>query len=223
MNIAIRTFVALAIVVFLVSCQSTSKDQFTDSGFHITDVQVSMPDQTETHKALQYTDKFGVMLDNTISHYAYEYNATRANPTKSYQLNVKIEKVHFKNALASLLVGDANHMSGSASLIDRSTGQQVHSAEISYVDSASAALNGISGAVLSVVVKKQAAEGTLSKGFAGNTMRKFFPSVKLSKPASDRLKSKTVYQTMTRPMSPLSVSDSQLPSEEPEVASPPAS
>lgn len=163
-------------LVFVASCQSASKKTaFSETGFHIADVQISMPAQEATNKLLQYTSSFGPVIDNTISNYASEYNATRANVTQSYVLDVNIEKVHFKNAVASLLVGDANRVSGTASLVDPTSNQQVHTFPFIYLDAASGALNGITGAVLSIVVKKEAAEATMSKGIADAVMRKVFP------------------------------------------------
>ena len=205
---------ALLAIVFIASCQSAAKKTaFSETGFHITDVQVSMPPQEATNKLLQYTGTFGPVIDNTISNYAYEYNSTRANVTKPYMLDVNIEKVHFKNAVASLLVGDANRVSGTASLVDPKSNEKVHTFPFIYLDAASGALNGITGAVLSVVVKKEAAEATMSKGIAHAVMKKVFPDVKLPASAKKRLKAKSVHEPITGAMSPLSIGSLELSDE----------
>lgn len=190
--------------VLLAACVSTKKHGSKTTNFHVAHVEVNMPGQTATNKLLRYTDGFGDMLDNTISRFGAEYNRTRPNAQVGYTLKVNIEKVHFKNALASLLIGDANHISGQALLIDPASDSIVQSFPIKYVDGASAALNGISGAVLSVVVKKEAAEGTLSKGVAKSLMRLLFPKTKLTPATEERLKGKEVFQPITAAMSPLS-------------------
>ena len=126
----IRIFIFLSLA-FITSCQSSAKkDVFGDSGFHITDVEVAMPAQEETDKLLRYTDSFGSVIDNTVSNYASEYNATKPNANKPYALNVNVEKVHFKNALVSLLVGDANRVTGTATLIDQTTNQTVQASAL---------------------------------------------------------------------------------------------
>ncbi len=204
MIFSLKNTLVSILIVLLTACQSSKKQDFQGSGFHITDVAVTMPEQEATNKLLRYTDGFGTMLDNTISHHAAEYNATRVGAVNPYILNVNVEKVHFKNAIVSLLVGDANHISGTASIVDRTTSQPVHAFPFTYVDGASAALNGISGAVLSVVVKKEAAEGTLSKGVARTIMKRIFTKSNLPDSAKTRLRQKTVYQPMTTAMSPLS-------------------
>ena len=201
----------LFVLVFgvLAACQSTSKTSVKETGFHVVDVAVIMPDQSEKSQLLRYTDGFQAMMKNTISHHAAEYNATRPNANKAYALNVDITDVHFKNALVSLLVGDANRISGEASLVDTSTGATVHTMPVLYVDAGSAALNGISGAVLSVVVKKEAAEGTLSKGVANRLMKLIYPDTKVAETSLKRLRGKTVYQPMTTAMSPLVTTENE--------------
>ena len=64
-------------------------------------------------------------------------------------------------------------------------------------------MNGISGAVLSVVVKKEAAEKTLSKGIARNLMKNVYPDTTLPNQVAKSLREDEVHQPMTTAMSPL--------------------
>ncbi len=207
-------FVFWAVLGVLSACQSSKNTKFQDSGFHITSVEVTLPAQHATHKSLQYSEDFKPMLDNVLSRYATEYNATRPAANKAYTLLVDVEKVHFKNPLQSLLIGDGNYVSGTAKLIDPSTGQGAHGQTFKYLDAASVAVNGISGAVLSVVVKKQAAEATLSKGVAKAVMKNIYPEIKLPSSAKSRLKGKAVLQPPTTALSPLSASPVAVPETE---------
>ncbi|MGI9350967.1 MAG: hypothetical protein ACR2O3_05340 [Rhizobiaceae bacterium] len=213
-----KKFLAVLALTLLAACQSSEELKFKESGFHITSVDVTLPNQTETHKTLQYSEGFGSMIKNTLHHYASEYNATRPNATQAYTLEVNLEKVHFKNAVQSLLIGDANHVQGTAKLVDRETGEVAHTMPAKYIDAASGALNGISGAVLSVVVKKEAAESTLSKGLAGKIMQLSYPDVELPNSAKRRLKDKTVHQPVTTAISPLSKGIETQPSDEVNIA-----
>lgn len=220
-SICRNLFIILSLVV-LASCQSTEKFKFQDQNFQISDVEVSVHNNPKkTHKLLKPTESFRGVLTNTIRNYAAEYNATRPNANVGYKLKVDITQVHYKNAIASLLVGDNNRIQGTASIIDPNTGSVLHTAPANYVDGASGLLNGISGAVLSIVVKKEAAEATMSKGVSKNIMKFIYPTTKLTKGAEARLKDKTVLQPRTSAISSLSapeaVEDAALETSEPEV------
>lgn len=210
MKLLFKFIVLACLFVSLASCQSSKKETFAGKGFHVSDVEVLMPPQQEKQEMLRYTDDFAPMLDNVISRYAAEYNATNPNAKKGYQLNVKVEKVHYKNPLQSLIIGDGNYVSGTAILTDPANGQEIHSQSFKYLDSASVAINGISGAVLSVVVKKQAAEATLSKGVAKAVMQNLFPDTDLPSSAKSRLKGKAVLEAPTSAISPLSTNPESL-------------
>jgi len=194
-------FVALFV---LAACQSTDKFKSKQRNFQITSVEVNLPASIDTqHKALKPTETFHSYMMNAYKNYSAEYNAMRPNATTGYKLRVDVSNVHFKNVLASLIVGDANRLEATASVINPNTGDIVHSSPASYYDSASGALNGITGAVLSVLVKRQAAEANMAKGSAKNAMKFIFPDLKLSKGADQRLKAKNAIQPRTSAMSSL--------------------
>jgi len=209
--------VVLALVV-LAACQS-SKNQINETNFQIAEVAVNMPDREAKSKLLRHSESFAFKMTNTIKHYSGEYNAYRPSATNAYKLKVDVADVHFKNPVASLLVGDANRISGTAYLIEPNSERVIHTMPIIYVDGGSALLNGISGAVLSVLVKKEAAEGTMSKGFASNIMKQAFPKIKLTEASKKRLKDNSVYEPMSKPISRFSSApESELAAtDEPEV------
>jgi len=205
----LKTFKNVCIIfvlIFLAACQS-SKNSIQETNFHIASVDVRMPTTQPKAEFARHTDGFDAMMTNTISHHAAEYNAFRPSATRAYDMKVEVDNVHFKNPLVSLLVGDANHIKGTAYLIEPNSNKVVHTMPIAYVDGASAILNGVSGAVLSVAVKKEAAEGTMSKGFARAIMKKAFPKVKLTEASTKKLGRKEVFQPINRPMSKFSRAD----------------
>ncbi len=189
----------------LAACQSTEKFQFKNQNFQITEVEVNLPASIDTkNKLLKPTEDFHSYMTNAYANYLAEYNAMRPNANTAYKLRVDVSNVHYKNVVQSLLIGDANRIEATASVIDPNSGAIVHSAPANYLDDASGALNGITGAVLSVLVKRQAAEANMAKGSAKNTMKFLFPSLKLSKGAEQRLKAKNAIQPRTTAISSLS-------------------
>jgi len=199
-----RLFVVLFAVFVLAACQTTKKNQFNQQNFQITQVDVTVQPHPEDKKLSKPTETFPDKISNAIKNHVAEYNSTRPNATASYRLDVSIDKVHFKNPVASLLVGDANRIQGTAKLIDTLNGNVVHTAPANYFDGASGALNGVSGAVLSVLVKREAAEETMSKGVAKNLMKIIYPDVKLPSSSQDRLRGKAAFAPRTTAISSLS-------------------
>ena len=205
MNILLRNILFVLTLMVFASCQSTEKYKFQDQNFQISDVEVVIHDNPKIkNPLLMPTQSFPSVLNNTIKNYTAEYNATRPNANIGYKLKVDINQVHFKNAIASLLVGDSNRILGTATVINPKTGETIHTLPANYVDGASGALNGITGAVLSIVVKKEAAEVTMSKGVSKNIMKFIYPETKLSKGAEQRLKGKSALQPRTSAISSLS-------------------
>jgi hypothetical protein len=205
MYILKKSYLVVLVLLFLSACQSTDKFKFKSKNFQITEVQVNLPASIETaHKLAKPTESFHDYMVNAYRNYVAEYNAMRPGAQKGYKLRVDVSNVHFKNVVASLLVGDANRLEATASVIDPASGAIVHSAPASYFDSASGALNGITGAVLSVVVKREAAEAKMAKGSAKNAMKLIYPDLKLAPGAEKRLKAKFAIQPRTTAISSLS-------------------
>lgn len=196
-------FSAIFMFVFLVGCQSAAKLENQNSDFHIVAVEVRLPNEPDKHKALKHTESFNATLVNVIRRYSAEYNATRRHAKNAYKLKLDVAQVRFKNPVASLLVGDANRITAVAVIIDTRTGETIHNVPINYIDAASGALNGIVGAVLSVAVKKEAAEATMARGMAADLMRLLYPDTKLPPSAAERLKGKVAFEPMTQAISPL--------------------
>lgn len=206
MNTLKKISLLVVALIVLAACQSTDKFKSKQNNFQITSVEVNLPASIDTqHKVLKPTETFHSYMVNAYTNYSAEYNAMRPNANAGYKLRVDVSNVHFKNVLASLLVGDANRLEATASVIDPNTGATIHTSPASYYDGASGALNGITGAVLSVVVKRQAAEANMAKGSAKNAMKFIFPDLKLSKGAEQRLKAKNAIQPRTTAMSSLSL------------------
>lgn len=195
---------AVTLVFLLGACQSTDQVKLQESGFHIINVGVALPDQESTVELLQYTDGLHGMMTNVFSHYASTYNATRPNAKTGYGLKVNIEKVHFKVGLGSAVPGDANHILGSATLVRLSDNQTVHTVPVKFIDGASAVVGGVSGVVLSMIVTKEAVERNLAQGAAEQAMGQIYPNAVLSSASKQHLKSEAAFQPLNKPISPLS-------------------
>lgn len=126
----------LVAALFLAGCQTTalveSKQPFRITHVEVTKAKpeigtVNLPEDVRA-KALQT---------------AYRYSETGVEKT----LKIELVNLHFKNPVASYLVGDNNRLTAKATVIDKASGAA--DAAFNAVVSNKGAINGIAGAIIS--------------------------------------------------------------------------
>lgn len=197
-----RVILFFLIAVTFSSCITKRSGDFEKEAIHIIDVEIHIPQPTNDNELSKITNTFEERFRNAMLNYAAVYNKTKTGRIEGYKIKVSVKNVHFKNALISLIVGDANRMSAKAEIIDPTTNQILRTYENIYTDGGSAILNGISGAVLSVSVGKFAAETTLIRGMSKLLLNTAF--LLESTPATvRRVQKEQLFEPPIAPISPL--------------------
>jgi len=193
-----RILIVFLSFIFLSGCVSTQLDASPEKVIHIIDVEVTIAPDVVT------TSSFSERFRNVLMHYATAYNAENRGRVEGYILKINVTGLHYKNPLLSLLVGDANSLSTESFVIDPENGNVLRQYKSNHVDGASAILNGISGAVLSASIGKEAPEKTLMLGIAKPIMIKAYAGKLLRPNTSERLKREDLQTPTVQPISPLS-------------------
>ncbi len=102
------------------------------------------------------------------------------SPTRA--LNVQVTSINYKNAVASLLVGSTNSISGAVA-----AGPGPASA-VNYVDAGGAVINGIIGAAIAIGADKSKVDKKLGAGFAGNAVAKAYGQNRIPKFILDHMR-----------------------------------
>ena len=194
----IRILLFLMVGIFISGCVSTSETQTIKKNIHIIDVTVEIDRNVETTPTFQY--KFR----NALMNYAEIYNQTQTGRVEGYILHVNVLAIHYKNPIISVLVGDANSITTQASLIDPVDNTILKTFKTISVDGASALLNGISGAILSIAVKKELADETLIKGISPRLMRSAYSTSPLNPKLRQQVKGRDIFAPVNRAISPIS-------------------
>ncbi len=91
---------------------------------------------------------------------ASAYNASLPSSVPGKQLDIRITRIHYKNAVASLLIGDTNTVNGFA----RVSGGPAQ--PVAYIDAGGAVVNGIVGAAIALTKDKEKVDAKLAAGLA---------------------------------------------------------
>ncbi|MFD0915266.1 hypothetical protein ACFQ14_02490 [Pseudahrensia aquimaris] len=124
--------------------------------------------QVEVNPGVQAASDISTKVRQSSLAAAQAYNAYMPAdaPLKTMQIN--IDKVHYKNPLASLLIGDANSIAGVVA------GGVTPATRVGYLDAGSGAINGIAGAVIAAASDKAKADTRLAKGLANSAVAKVY-------------------------------------------------
>lgn len=119
---------AVAAALALASCASTPAPTANEQT-HIGIVEVTTTDPASQAFAM-------VLHDAVVRQAAFYGNAGRA-----ITLHITLNKVHFKNPVKALLIGDDNQAKGRVAIVDPATGQETSGFEV-QVDAEKGGLNG---------------------------------------------------------------------------------
>ena len=148
----------VSLVALLAACTNNAKPSDLPQ-FRITGVAVSVAPGVKTHSDVAAT------LGANARRVAAAYSASLPATLPGRTLQVRVTKLRYKNAVASLLVGSANGIEGSAAVAGvRPRGKVV------YLDAGSAAVNGVVGAVIAARADKSEVDRKLARGLAENAV-----------------------------------------------------
>ena len=119
---------AVAAALALAGCASTSAPA-ANAQTHIGAVEVTAPDAG--------SQAFAVVLHDAVVRQAGFYGEAGRPVT----LRIALSKVHFKNPVAAMLIGDENQTKGRVAVVDPATGQETSGFEV-QVDAERGGLNG---------------------------------------------------------------------------------
>lgn len=200
----LKTLFTFCLTLWLAGCTTSTIEPDQPLNMHIIDVDVAYAENASATPSLPNR------LRSALMHYAKAHNRLQSGQIYGYELKVTITEVHYKNAVASLLVGDANSMTVKGQLIDPDTNAVIQEFTAAYVDGASAVLNGVSGALLSAHVSKETADTTMIEGISPPIMQKAFASNPLPPNMREAMKNTDLFRPVEGPISPLSRQDEEM-------------
>ena len=118
----------VAAALALAACASTPAPTANEQT-HIGIVEVTAPDAS--------SQKFAVVLHDAVVRQAAFYG----DAGRPITLRIALSKVHFKNPLKAMLIGDDNQTKGRVAIVDPATGQETSGFEV-QVDAERGGLNG---------------------------------------------------------------------------------
>lgn len=89
-------------------------------------------------------------------------------------LRIAISRLHYKNALQSLLIGDANSIAAHVAVLDGATGKAHGEFDATVIDSG--ALNGVSGVMISMMQDKAEVDQRLAQSLASDVLERVYGS-----------------------------------------------
>jgi hypothetical protein len=88
------------------------------------------------------------------------------------ELRVSIERLNYKNPVASLLIGDANHVKAHVTVVDAASGRPHGEFEANAIDNL--AINGVVGAVMAATQDKGSVDERLAEKLASEVMERVY-------------------------------------------------
>lgn len=159
----LRTFFYVLLTLGLAACQTTQPSLTSYVGpLNIVDFTVTssttLPPESRIVEAVTY--------------YAKQRMATHGTTSgRAYQVSVQITELHYKSAVTSLLVGDANRLAAVLSITDE-TGKLIMQRNQSA--SSNVLINGILGAVTAASSNKQGVDQQLAQDLASQVDQALF-------------------------------------------------
>ena len=189
----IRLAVALAATLSVSACANAVKPEELPQ-LRIADVQVTV------NPGVKAVSDIGTKVRMSSLAAAQAYNAYMPANAPSKVVQINVDRVHYKNPLASLLIGDGNGISGVVA------GGATPATSVGYLDRGSMAINGIAGAVIAAASDKSNVDTRLATGLANNAMAKAYGQKSVPDFISKHLAGRpTSYQPRTyanRPVTP---------------------
>lgn len=154
----IRYVCALVALLFAAACTNdVSPSQLPQ--FHLSRVTVQPGPGTPVNASLAST------TEKAARQYAAVYSREIPPSAPTRALVIRIDDVHYKNAVASLVVGDANRISGAAYVMN-AQGVTERTGPIAHLDAGSAAINGVVGAAMAASADRGKVDQSLAVGLA---------------------------------------------------------
>ena len=178
---------ALLVALLFGSCASTSAPT-ANGQTHVATVEVTHPDRA--HAA-----DFAGTLREAVMREAALYGSEGRPIT----LRIALTRVHFKNPLQTLVVGDNNYVYGQVAVIDPATGQQTSAFKVKVDDrrgvtAGSVAMKvigmadpvGVMNVVNTVTINRSAASAAMCDNFATATLRHTYGDARAKAVAQER-------------------------------------
>ncbi len=159
-------------------------------------------------------ESFSVLLRAAVARQAHLYG----DEGRAITLRIDLERVHFKNPLKAMLIGDDNQAKGRVSVLDAATGQETGSFKV-QVDAERGGLSGASialavlgafdptgmidvgsaaGSAASADIDRSGTAGQMSVNFAAETLRQTYGDARANAVAKTA-KERAAHGTGARP------------------------
>lgn len=155
---SMKLLAVLGFAAGLSACNATTGILAANEPAHISKVQVSLDANLKT------SERFGEMLRAKTAQNATRFG--RAGAAK--ELRIMVKRHSYKNAAASLLIGDANYAGARVAVVDIASGKVQGEADASAIDSM--AINGVVGAIISIAQDKEKVDERLADQLARNAL-----------------------------------------------------
>ena len=136
---------------------------------------------------------------DTLREAVIREGALYGNAGRPITLRIALTRVHFKNALQTLVIGDNNYVYGQVAVIDPATGQQTSAFPVKVDDrrgvtAGSVAMGvariadpvGVMNVVSAVTINRSAAAAAMSDNFAAATLRQTYGDARAKIVARER-------------------------------------
>lgn len=179
---------ALLGALLLGACATTTRAPSANEQTHVAAVEVSHPDRAS---AAGFAD--------TLREAVLREGALYGNAGRPITLRIALTRVHFKNPVQTLVMGDNNYVYGQVAVIDPVTGQQSSAFTVKVDDrrgvtAGSVAMKvlgmadpvGVMNVVNTVTINRSTAAAAMSENFATAALRKTYGDVTANAVAAER-------------------------------------
>ena len=179
---------ALLGALLLGACATTTRAPSANEQTHVAAVEVSHPDRAS---AAGFAD--------TLREAVLREGARYGNAGRPITLRIALTRVHFKNPLQTLVIGDNNYVYGQVAVIDPATGQQTSAFTVKVDDrrgvtAGSVAMKvlgmadpvGVMNVVKTVMINHSTAAAAMSENFATAALRKTYGDARANAVAAER-------------------------------------
>ena len=184
----LSSLAALLGALFLSACASTQHAPTANEQTHVAAVEVV---QHGSAAAVA----FAVPLREAVLREATLYG----NAGRPINLRIELTRVHFKNPLQTLVIGDNNYAYGQVAVIDPATGQQTSAFTVKVDDRRGVSVGsvamgvmrvadpvGVMNVVNAVSINRSSASAAMSENFATSTLRHTYGDARAKAVAQER-------------------------------------
>ena len=179
---------ALLGALLLGACATTTRAPSANEQTHVAAVEVSHPDRAS---AAGFAD--------TLREAVLREGARYGDAGRPITLRVALTRVHFKNPVQTLLIGDNNYVYGQVAVIDPATGQQTSAFTVKVDDRRGVTVGsvamkvigmadpvGVMNVVNTVTINRSAASAAMCDNFATATLRHTYGDARAKAVAQER-------------------------------------